>query len=396
LPELIELTWEASGHHKMVSSRDRGPFRYAAFVPDPISDLDPSLSAGVAAAIERAVSACTHLDTSPGIQDLEPVARLLLRAESVASSRIEGLRLSHRRIEEARFAPEGARGTALSIVRNIDAMSRAIELGMRPDALAVDDLLSIHAALMHTPEDLDIAGKVRDRQNWIGGGNTPRRAEFVPPPPDRVPSLLEDLMRFCSRDDTSAVVQAAIAHAQFETIHPFEDGNGRTGRCLIHLILRRRAVSERVVPPVSVVLAADARHYVEGLTSYRTGDVETWCGDFADALTVAGERAVDLGREMTVLRESWLERAGRPNRGSTARRVIEGLSGHPIVSVESAARFLGVSDEAARTALNRLERADVLHLVTVGRRNRAWAAIEVFELLDEFDATIGVRGRPTG
>ncbi len=395
MPELVELVWEASGHHEMVSSRDRGPFRYTAFVPDPVSVVEPSLSAGVAAAVERAVRACSRLDSSPDIRDLEPVARLLLRAESVASSRIEGLRLSHRRIEEARFAQEGARGTALSIVRNIDAMARAIELGMGPDALSVDDLLSIHTVLMHTPEDRDIAGRIRARQNWIGGGNTPRRAEFVPPPAERVPALLEDLIRFCNRDDLSAVVQAAIAHAQFETIHPFEDGNGRTGRCLIHLILRRRAVSERVVPPVSVVLAADARHYVDGLTSYRAGDLEGWCGAFADALTVAGERAVDLGREMSALRESWLERAGLPNRGSAARRIIEGLPGHPIVSVESASRLLAVSDEAARTALNRLEGADVLRLVTVGRRNRAWAATEVFELLDEFDATIGARGRPT-
>ncbi len=393
MPELVELAWKDRGHHELVSSRDRGPFRYSAFVPDPISGVEPPLTAGVAAAVERAVRACAELDASPGIQDLEPVARLLLRAESVASSRIEGLRLSHRRIEEARFAPQGARGTALSIVRNIDAMARAIELGLKPAALAIDDLLSIHATLMQTPGDRDIAGKVRDRQNWIGGGNTPRRADFVPPPPDRVPELLEDLMRFCNRDDLSAVVQAAIAHAQFETIHPFVDGNGRTGRCLIHLILRRREVSRRVVPPVSVVLAVDARRYVDGLTAFRAGDADAWCLAFADALTLAGERAVDLGREMGELRASWFERAGRPNRGSSARRILDGLPGHPIVSVGSVSRSLGVSDEAARTALNRLERAGVLRLVSAGRRNRAWGAMEVFELLDEFDAMIGARGR---
>jgi hypothetical protein len=146
---------------------------------------------------------------------------------------------------------------------------------------------------------------------------------------------------------------------------------------------------------VSVVIAADARHYVDGLTSYRAGDVGAWCADFAEALTVAGERAVGLGREMAELRSSWLERADSPNRGSTARRIIDGLPGHPIISVESAATLLGVSNEAARTALNRLELAGVLRLVTVGRRNRAWAALEVFELLDEFDATVGARGRST-
>ncbi len=396
MPELVELVWSASGHHEMVSSRDRGPFRYTAFVPDPLATIEPSLSAEVAGEMERAVKACAILDTSPGIHDLEPVARLLLRAESVASSRIEGLRLSHRRIEEARFAPGGARGTAVSIVRNIEALARAIELGMTPGALSVEDLLSVHRVLMHTPQDRAIAGRIRGEQNWIGGGNTPRRAEFVPPPPDRVEPLLDDLVQFCNRTDLSAVVQAALAHAQFETIHPFADGNGRVGRCLIHIVLRRRHVSERVVPPVSVVLAADARAYVDGLTAFRRGELDGWCGSFATALTIAGERATDLGRDLAELRASWLERAGRPSARSTARRIIDGLPGHPILSVGSASDLLGVSDEAARVALNRLERTGVLRLVTVGKRNRAWAATEVFELLDELDAAVGVRTRSTG
>lgn len=388
MPELVDLIWEESGHHALVASRDRGPFRYTAFVPDPIAKLEPMLAAAVAGAVERAAAACTSLDDSPGIDDLEPVARLLLRAESVASSKIEGLRLSHRRIEEARFAPEGARGTALSIVRNIDAMARAIELGTKPDPFTIDDLLSIHRSLMHTPEDREIAGKVRTEQNWIGGGNTPRRADFVPPPHDRVEPLLADLVAFCGRIDISAVAQAAIAHAQFETIHPFEDGNGRTGRCLIHLILRRRGLSTRVVPPVSVVLAARSELYIGGLTTFRSGDIDAWCNVFADALAAAGQHAIDLGREIHSLRESWLERAGQPNRGSAARRLIEGLPGHPILSVESSTELLGVSDEAARNALNRLQEAGVLRLITLGKRNRAWAAMEVFDLLDEFDAVV--------
>ena len=147
---------------------------------------------------------------------------------------------------------------------------------------------------------------------------------------------------------------------------------------------------------MSVVLAADARSYIDGLTSFRAGDLDGWCGSFAAALTVAGARATDLGRDLGGLRESWLERAGKPSVRSTAHRIIDGLPGHPIASVESASGLLGVSDEAARVALNRLERTGVLRLVTVGKRNRAWAATEVFELLDEFDASVGVRTRSTG
>ena len=389
MPEFIEKTWKASGHHQMVSSRDRGPFRYHAYVPDPIAVLDPPSTTDLVAAVEAASAACTTLDASPGIDDLEAVARVLLRAESVASSRIEGLRLSHRRIEEARFLPGGARGTALSIVRNIDAMARAIQIGAEVEgAFTLDDLLSIHRTLMDTDEDIRIAGMVRTEQNWIGGGNTPRRADFIPPPPEYVPDLLEDLLAFCNRTDLSVVAQAAIAHAQFETIHPFADGNGRAGRCLIHLLLRRRGLSRRVVPPVSVVLAANASAYVAGLTAFRAEGIAIWCRVFADALTTAAREAIVLGDDLRRLRETWHERAGRPRKGSTTRRLIEGLAGHPIVSVESSAAALGVSDEAARLALPRLAEAGVLRQITIGKRNRAWTALEIFELLDEFDAQV--------
>ncbi len=388
MPKRVKLTWTATGHGEMVASRDRGPFQYEAYVPDLVALSQPQLPPDAGARIERAATACVQLDASPGVDDLEPVARLLLRAESVASSRIEGLRLSHRRIEEARFAPGGANGTALSIVRNIEAMARAIELGMQPEPLSLEGVLSIHRMLMYAEADRPIAGVLREGQSWIGGGNTPRRADFVPPPPEFVPELMEDFIAFVNRDDLPAVTQAAIAHAQFETIHPFADGNGRTGRCLIHLILRRRGLSQRIVPPVSVVLAANATKYIEGLTAFRELDLATWCGTFADALTIAGERALELGEDIRGLKAEWIERAGRPNKGSASRRLIDGLVGHPVVSVESARQILNVSDEAARLALSRLEKAEVLRQVTLGKRNRAWAAREVFELLDDFDASV--------
>ena len=313
------------------------------------------------------------------------MARLLLRAESVASSRIEGLRVSHRRLEEAIFEPKAVRGVALSVVRNIEAMNAAVRLGTSSRSLRVEDLCAIHATLLNTERDRRVAGVVRTEQNWIGGGVTPRNAQFIPPPPDYVPALLDDLIEFCNRDDLSAVTQAALAHVQFETIHPFADGNGRTGRCLVHVILRRRGVSRRIVPPVSVVLAANSGRYIEGLTGYRSGDLAGWCAIFAEAMEVAGRRAIELGRSLAELREDWLKRAGSPRRGSTSRRLIDGLAGHPLLSVASAAELLSVSDEAARLALNQLSGSGVVRQVTVGRRNRAWAAEEVFDLLDEFD-----------
>jgi Fic family protein len=387
MPQLAERIWEPDATYGY-SRRDSKPFPYHAFIPDPIADLDPALPTSVVATIEAAATAVVELDRSPGIKDLEPIARLLLRAESVASSRIEGLRISHRRLEEALLAPEAARGAALDVVRNIHAMAKAVEIGTRPGRLDVSDLCDIHATLLSTERDKHLAGRIRTEQNWIGSGVTPRLAQFIPPPPENVPELLEDLVSFSNRRDLSAITQAAIAHVQFETIHPFADGNGRVGRCLIHVILRRRELSRLVVPPISVVLAANADRYVAGLTSYRSGDLADWCAIFSEATHIASERASELGVRLLDLKTEWLERAGSARRGSSARRLVEGLSAHPLLSVASASQLLGVSEEAVRLALNRLAERGVLRQVTVGRRNRAWAADDLFDLLDEFDLSM--------
>lgn len=206
-------------------------------------------------------------------------------------------------------------------------------------------------------ETKHIAGRIRTEQNWIGGGATPKVAQFIPPPPEHVPDLLEDLVTFSNREDLSAVAQAAIAHVQFETIHPFADGNGRVGRCLVHVILRRRGLARRIVPPISVVLAANADRYIAGLTAFRSGDVTVWCGIFSEATQVAADRAVELGTKLLELKSEWLERAGSPRRGSTARRLVEGLSAHPVavgcVRIPVARCLRGSSSCCAQSARRR-------------------------------------------
>src|SRR5665811_1420877 len=115
-----------------------------------------------------------------------------------------------------------------------------------------------------------MGGRFRSEQNWIGGSAfNPCSAEYVPPPHELVPDLVADLCEFCNDDSLPAVAQAAIAHAQFETIHPFVDGNGRMGRALLHLVLRRRGLAPRILPPISLILATWSRDYIGGLTGAR-------------------------------------------------------------------------------------------------------------------------------
>jgi Fic family protein len=208
-----------------------------------------------------------------------------------------------------------------------------------------------------------------------------------------VPGLLDDLVQFVNRYDLPAVAQAAIGHAQFETIHPFGDGNGRTGRCLIHVILRRRALTPLFVPPVSVVLAASARSYVAGLTDFREGRVDDWIGAFADALSASAGAARSLSEHIDVLLAEMIQRAGNPRADSVARRIITGLPAQPIVSAEIAADRYHVTPTAARAALNRLQEQAVLVPTRVGRRrDREWISDELFQLLDAFEYDIARTG----
>lgn len=393
MPKLVRRRWQAD-FGAFGGRRDKKGFTYDAYVPDRISEQSFTLTSDVAQALSDAEVALREVNArEPAVSELEVLARQLLRAESVASSRIEGLQLSHRRLARVAFADDRDDITAQSVLANVRAMELAVGAASRSPRFSAATILQIHRKLFSAFDD-SAAGRIRTEQNWIGGGaSTPRSAEFVPPPPEEVPALLEDLAAFLGRDDLPAVMQAAIAHAQFETIHPFADGNGRVGRCLIHVVLTRREVTPRVVPPISLVLATDAKAYVGGLTDFRAQRLNDWVGLFAAATRTAAAEAQHFAVQLERLRERWTSAAGTPRSGSAARRLIERLSASPIIDVVTVQQLLGCSDQAARVALAQLEKSKVITQVSVGRRNRAWEAGDVFELLNQFERHLATRRR---
>jgi len=381
---------------------DRSSFVYEAYVPDPITALHIGLPQSVASVVVEAEHAVSDLQLETAFAGLEVLSRLLLRSESVASSRIEGLRLSQRRLAEALLSPADAEAAASEVVGNIEAMQAAVDLGASRADISAEEIKALHQILLRNSRDSHIAGKIRDEQNWIGGSDhSPRGAEFIPPAEYRVPALLDDLASYLNLADSSAIVQAAVAHAQFETIHPFADGNGRVGRALIHVVFRRRGLSTRFAPPISVVLAANGSRYVQGLTAYRSGDLAEWCRFFAAVVIDAASRARTLAADLTVLQEEWLEQAKRPRADSTAARLIAAIPAQPILDAKTVAAMLSVSEVAARNALNALEEASVLRPVSFGKKRfRAWEAPTLIVLLDNFEwsmaeDTKGNRQRPS-
>jgi Fic family protein len=368
----------------------RRGFTFEAYVPAPIARQGFTLDSDIAAAAANAEAACRDLDDEPAeLGNFEPLARQLLRAESVASSRIEGLILSHRRLAKAAFS--GTHDiTAQGVLANIRALERAVELGGSAATLERAHLEEVHQILFEGTRDEARGGRIRTEQNWIGGSaSTPRKADFVPPPPDLVPGLVDDLCEFCNRVDLPASIQAGIAHVQFETIHPFFDGNGRVGRALILIVLRRRGLGRSYLPPVSLVLAGEADRYVAGLGSWRRGDEDDWYRVFIDALYRAAAGARHFAADVAALQERWMKKAGDPRRGSGPRRLIELLPSQPIIDVKTAADLLGGSVERSRQAIARLEQAGVVRQTNVGKRNRAWESVGLFDLLDRFERDLG-------
>jgi Fic family protein len=375
-------------------ARFRRPCEYEAFVPTPLSGFSPAIGgeeAGVVAEAERAIAALQH---DPAVS-LLPVARLLLRSESIASSKVEGMHLDVRALARAEVRHEaGGRigADALAILANVDAMAHAIERSTSSAELRVDDLVEIHRVLMERAPNARTAGRIRTAQNWIGGNDhNPCGADFVPPPPEEVPRLLDDLCRFCSDETLPPLMHAALAHAQFETIHPFDDGNGRTGRALVQLVLRRRRLAPSFVPPISVVLAADRARYVAGLVAYREDRIGEWLTTFALAANRAAVLAQRYCGRVQALQESWRSRlrASADLRADSAAWVlIDVLPAHPVVTVPVGVAATRRSKPAVTNAVAELERAGVLRRLGEGQRNRAWEADGLLDLIADLEAGV--------
>jgi Fic family protein len=374
---------------------------YRAFVPAPVADIELALSGPTAADVADAERALVELQsTARAIAGFESLARMLLRSEAVASSWIEAVHVSHRKLAEAEHgAPGAAYDEARRVVANVRAMVRAVEIGASQDRLDVDDLLSMHGMLMSgstLPIDQERAGKLRQEPVFIGG-TSPQNAEYVGPPHELLPELLADLVEFVnSRDDLSPVVQAAIAHVQFESIHPFHDGNGRVGRCLVHTVLRRGDLIAATSAPISVVLARYAGRYVDGLTAFRRDEVDEWISLFANAVRVAAEGSEQLGLHVAALEDEWVRRlnqwravqgrkAVREQAG--ALRLIQALPGMPVFQIRDVADHLSLTWKAAETGVLELAESKVIASRTAGRRNRVFEAAELFALVDEFERT---------
>jgi Fic family protein len=366
---------------------------YRAFVPASIATREFTLDGKTVAAVAEATKALGHLnDTRPQLTSLAALARNLLRSESAASSRIEGVKISHKRLARAAYARDGNRrgdNRAAEVLGNVEAMERAIELGSSAEPFTVADIQDIHRTLLRFTDDRDIAGVIRTKQSWIGGNDYhPIGATYVGPPHEQVPGLLEDLCHFIARTDIAAVAQAGIAHAQFENIHPFPDGNGRTGRALIYTVLRRRGEASNYIPPISLVLGSEPKSYVGGLGAYSQGKASIWCERFAYATARAAGEAEQLAQRIEGLQATWLDRLGQPRRDAAVRQLVSALPAHPVIDVPAAQQLTDKSHVAVGNAIAQLQDAGILNKLNERKWGRVWECSELLSLIEDFEKSV--------
>ncbi|OOL32515.1 filamentation induced by cAMP protein Fic [Rhodococcus rhodochrous] len=393
--------WEADLTSGPVA-RDRRGGRYATYVPDLVSSRPLILPTGLAARAASAERGIRRLGTGPGAHGLAGLSRLLLRSEAIASSMIEGIAPSPQQVALAELAlSEDIRGfseQARLVANNITVLRRASGDLVEAEQVTVEDVEALHAALL--PDERHHG--MRRVQNWIGGSNWhPLDADFVPPPPDLVEPLLTDLVTYLNGSLHGPLVQAGIIHAQFETIHPFTDGNGRVGRALIHTVLARRGLSTEAVLPISLVLSTLSDRYVAGLTAYRylgapdnaasVEGVAAWLELFVEAAETATEQAGRLAADVADLETEWTRRLsefrtsaglrGEPRVGSATSRILERLPEIPVLTARTAQRALGSSFPSARAALEELADAGILSRKSVERGTTGYLAREVLDLV---------------
>lgn len=399
-------TWESAHWESGIASGIRRSQRrsgvYERYVPDLLDGaplaIDPELSRRVAA-VERGI----HALNGAGAEGLAGIARFLLRSEAIASSRIEGIAPSAQQVALAELGQsESVRGIsdqARLVANNMTVVREASTELATVEALTVRHITDLHRSLL---PDAPRHHGLRTVQNWIKASDwSPVGAAFVPPDPGRVPALMDDLAGYLNGAAQAPLIQAAIVHAQFETIHPFTDGNGRVGRALVHTVLARRGLADCAVLPISLVLATLRDRYIAGLTAFRHSSpagsdsaaiaINEWLATFVDAASIAVEQSQELVARISALRDNWTARltehrttAGvrpTPRADSAVARLLAQLPEAPVVTATTLARILDVSFPAASAALDELRQAGIMTTRTIERGATAYIAREVLDLV---------------
>lgn len=361
-----------------------------AFIPVPLPPDPPLVLDGrLQQLLERAVLSLGRLDSlTTLLPDTDLFLYTYVRKEAVLSSQIEGTQSSLSDL--LLFELEEAPGVPVEDVVEVSNYVAAMEhgLGRLREGFPLSNRLlrEIHGVLLARGRGREKdPGEFRRSQNWIGGSR-PGNAAFVPPPPQVVQDCMSDLERFLHADeDVPVVIRAALAHVQFETIHPFLDGNGRVGRLLVTLLLCHAEVLKAPLLYLSLYLKENREEYYHLLDRVRQdGDWEAWLAFFLEGVRQTAEGAVSTARRLVALFQEDRDRIqARGRAAGSALRVHDVLKQRPITSLQEIRRRAGLSFPAASDAMALLMELGVVRELTGKKRNRVFGYTHYLAILGE-------------
>ena len=364
-----------AGHYK---SNLSGEMAYKSFVPNPLPPAPPiELSEDIVSLLVKANSQLAVLESvATRIPNVELFVSMYVRKEALMSSQIEGTQATLEDVLDPMLDANTNRNVA-DVVNYIKATEFAIE---RLQTLPLCNRLikETHAVLMEGVRGQEKSpGEFRYSQNWIGGqGSTLKNARYIPPSPDDMLDAMSDLEKYINADDElDALIRAALIHYQFETIHPFLDGNGRVGRLLITLFLMEKKVLTTPALYISYFLKKNRVEYYDRMTEVRAkGNYEQWIKFFLQAIMESAEDATATIDELIVLHDANVAIISKLGRAAkNAMLVFNYLESNPIIEIRKTAEALGITFNTASSAVNRLVDAGILVQTTDTSRNRTFA-----------------------
>ncbi len=379
----------SSGDYVTVSTV--GDERVSAFVPHPLPPVPPlAIDDNLRDLIDRSLLALGRLD---GVTALLPDTRLFLymyvRKEAVLSSQIEGTQssLSDLLLFEIKQAPGVPLGDVVEVSNYVAALEHGLSRCRDGFPLSNRLIKEIHGVLLREGRGSDKSpGEFRRSQNWIGG-TRPGNAFFVPPPPDRIADTMGALELFLHDQPvkTPVLIRAALAHAQFETIHPFLDGNGRVGRLLVPLLLCIEGILKEPLLYLSLYFKAHRAQYYDLLNGIRTeGDWEAWVSFFLEGVRQMAESAVIAARRLADMIARDRERIQRLGRiAGSSLQVHQALQARPIATIASLSSETGLSMPTVTKAVQALEDGGFVTEITGRRRGKIYNYGEYMDIMNE-------------
>lgn len=347
---------------------------YSSATIQNLNNFDFTISSNLSELLNLAVEELSKLDGFIK-EKVSGFPMILLRTEALSSTQIEHFNSSNKNIAIAQIS-NSSNFESNVIKDNLEAMNDVLNSNKE---ISLDLLIEINKKVLN-----DDSVKIRDKVNWIGSSNSlPQNAIYVPPHPELLQQYMDEFIKFTKRTDLHPLVHAALAHAYFEHIHPFEDGNGRVGRIIIQIILKNSYFLENMFMPISAGLVKNNNEYINALNNFKDGNYETIIELILNSVLSVVPIVYDVLDQVIILKASWQDKL-KARKDSYIWKILDELIIQPVINVNYIKNKYNINDQAVRNSIKTLIEANIIAPINANKRNVLYESSEVLKIIDDF------------